>query len=102
MVVGETARAKNFSLNGYIQKTNPLLEKQDVVNFSNVKSCGTATAISLPCIFSNDTKNNFDVVDSKYEENLVDILQKSGYDVLWLENDDGCKGVCNRIKNDIQ
>lgn len=57
MVAGETARAKNFSLNGYTQKTNPLLEKQDVVNFSSVKSCGTATAISLPCIFSNDVKS---------------------------------------------
>ncbi len=97
LVVGETARAKNFSLYGYKKETNPLLEKEDVIAFKNVKSCGTATAISLPCIFSSKTKNDFNVVDAKYVENLIDILANAGYDILWLENDDGCKGVCNRI-----
>lgn len=100
MVIGETARAQNFSLNGYEKETNPLLKQEDVVNFNKVKSCGTATAISLPCIFSSSTRKEFNVVDSKYTENLVDLLQKSGYDILWLENDDGCKGICSRVKHE--
>lgn len=52
LFIGETARAQNFSLNGYEKETNPLLKKQDIVYFSDVTSCGTITAVSLPCMFS--------------------------------------------------
>jgi lipid A ethanolaminephosphotransferase len=96
-ILGETARTVNFSLFGYERKTNPLLEKQDVVTFDNVSSCGTATAVSVPCMFSSQGRSDFNVTDAKYTENLVDILQKAGYDILWRENDDGCKGVCDRV-----
>jgi lipid A ethanolaminephosphotransferase len=51
LVVGETARAANFSLNGYTRPTNPELAKEDVISFANASSCGTATAISVPCMF---------------------------------------------------
>ncbi|MGV8455657.1 sulfatase-like hydrolase/transferase, partial [Pseudomonas aeruginosa] len=51
-VVGETARADHFSLNGYARETNPELSKQDIVNFTQVRSCGTSTAVSVPCMFS--------------------------------------------------
>ncbi|MCP5175925.1 MAG: DUF1705 domain-containing protein, partial [Moraxellaceae bacterium] len=43
-VLGETARAQSFSLNGYSRLTNPLLSKQAIINFSQVSSCGTTTA----------------------------------------------------------
>lgn len=53
LIVGETVRAQNFSLYGYEKKTNPLLAQNDeIISFKNVTSCGTATAVSLPCIFS--------------------------------------------------
>lgn len=97
-IVGETARAKNFSLYGYEKETNPLLKKQNIITFKETSSCGTATAISVPCLFSHMTRSKFDVTDAKYTENLLDILQESGYKVLWLENDDGCKGVCERVE----
>lgn len=100
MIVGETARSMNFSLNGYPHKTNPLLAKEDVISFRNVYSCGTATATSVPCIFSNTPKNRFNVNDAKYSENLLDLIQQAGFEVLWRENDDGCKGVCNRVPNE--
>ena len=97
LVIGEAARAENFSLNGYGRDTNPMLEKQDIAYFKNATSCGTCTAVSVPCMFSHQGRDEFDVNSEKYQENLVDILQRVGYDVLWKENDDGCKGVCNRI-----
>jgi len=40
LVVGEAARARNFSLNGYEKKTNPFLEKEDIltiVKYDNYK-----------------------------------------------------------------
>lgn len=98
LIVGETARAANFSLNGYARETNPLLEKQDIVYYKDTVACGTATAVSLPCLFSNLPRGKFDTGNARYTENLTDFLRKAGYDVLWIENDDGCKGVCSRIK----
>ena len=97
IVLGEAARAQNFSLNGYKRQTNPLLSQEDILYFKNVTSCGTATAISVPCIFSSASRSNFDVVDAKFTENLMDLLQSSGYEVWWRDNDDGCKGVCDRV-----
>lgn len=99
MVLGETARAMNFSLNGYEKETNPKLKTQDIVNFPNVQSAGTATAVSVPSIFSFVSRKDFDVTDAKYTENLLDLLQQTGYKVYWLENDNGCKGVCTRVPN---
>lgn len=98
MVVGETARTHNFSLNGYEKETNPLLAKQaNLWSFRNVTSCGTATAISVPCMFSQLTHETFDKISAESQENVLDILQKTGYKILWRENDHGCKGVCTRV-----
>lgn len=99
LVLGETARAMNFSLNGYERETNPLLSKQDIVNFRHVESAGTATAVSVPAIFSVKGRKTFNPTDAKYTENLLDLLQQTGYQIYWLENDNGCKGVCNRVPN---
>lgn len=98
-VVGETARAANFSLNGYERNTNPLLSEQEVLSIENFYSCGTATAVSLPCMFSKFSKKEYDE-DKKYFENLVDVINKSGIRVIWRDNNSGhSKGVADRIKD---
>lgn len=96
LVVGETARAANFQLNGYARATNPLLLKRpDVVSFSQVASCGTSTAASLPCMFAKEGRSDYQ--SGSYEENLLDVLQRAGLAVLWIDNQSGCKGVCERV-----
>lgn len=100
IILGETARAQNFSLYGYERETNPLLKKQDIVTFKDVESCGTATATSVPCLFSHMTRETFDVNEARISENLLDLLQKGEYDIIWRENDDGCKSVCNRVQTE--
>lgn len=98
MVVGETARSQNFSLNGYHKATNPLLSQQaNLVSFQDVTACGTATAVSVPCMFSQLTHDSFDKAHAQNQENALDVLQKADYTLLWRENDHGCKGVCDRI-----
>ncbi len=97
LIVGETARAANFSLNGYEKETNPRLQKERILNFPDVYSCGTVTATSVPCMFSQQPRTEFNVSDAKMTQNLLDILKMAGYDVSWRENDDGCKGVCDRM-----
>ncbi|WP_188238501.1 phosphoethanolamine--lipid A transferase [Stenotrophomonas maltophilia] len=99
MVVGETARSQNFQLNGYPRATNPRLSRTEgVISFSDVSSCGTATAISVPCMFSQMTRQQYDNVRAATEENVLDILQRTGVSVLWRNNNNGgCKGVCERV-----
>ena len=97
LIIGETARAANFSLYGYQRKTNPLLEKQDVYVFKNTTSYGTSTAVSLPYMFYASEKKGFSVVDAKYKQNILDIIQATGTDIIWKDNDSGCKGVCLRV-----
>ncbi len=97
-VLGETTRAANFSLQGYARETNPLLAKQDIVYFKNMVSCGTVTAVSVPCLFSSRTRADFDAADEEFTENILDLAAKAGYDIYWKENDNGCKGVCARVE----
>jgi lipid A ethanolaminephosphotransferase len=100
LVVGETARAANFSLNGYTRPTNPELAKEDVISFANASSCGTATAISVPCMFLDVGHDNYKDSMAKNREGLLDVLQRAGVAVLWRDNNSGCKGACDRVPTD--
>jgi len=99
LVVGETSRAANFSLGGYPRPTNPLLAEEDVVYFHDVSSCGTSTAVSVPCMFSNMPRRHYDDALASHQEGLLDVIQRAGLSVLWHENDAGCKGACDRVPN---
>ena len=97
LVVGETARAENFSLNGYSKNTNPKLSQQDILNFSRVSSCGTATAVSVPCMFSGMPRKEYEERLASHREGLLDVAQRAGYQVTWIDNNSGCKGTCDRV-----
>ena len=97
IVAGETARAQNFSLGGYARKTNPELEKRDIAYFENASSCGTATAVSLPCMFSLLPRSGYSHEGGLAQENVLDVLKHAGNDVTWWENNTGHKGVAARI-----
>ncbi|MGB3178959.1 MAG: phosphoethanolamine transferase domain-containing protein, partial [Albidovulum sp.] len=97
IVAGETARSQNFSLNGYGVDTNPELSKRDVVSFTNVTSCGTATATSLPCMFSKYTRDDYSYDKGISTESLLDVLAHAGFHVEWWDNNTGDKGVAARL-----
>lgn len=99
LVLGETSRAANFSLGGYSRPTNPLLAEDEVVYFPDTTSCGTSTAVSVPCMFSNMPRAHYDDALASHQEGVLDIIQRAGLRVLWHENDGGCKGACNRVPN---
>ncbi len=96
LVVGETARGDHFGLNGYPRPTTPELAREGALSFGNAWSCGTSTAVSVPCMFSNLTREHLDDGPQR-RENLLDVLQRAGLAVLWLDNQAGCKGVCARV-----
>lgn len=97
LVVGETARADRFALNGYPRDTNPLLGREDVVSFTNVRSCGTSTAVSVPCMFSALGREHYSAREAAHWDNALDVLTRSGVKVIWRDNNSDSKGVANRI-----
>ncbi len=98
IVLGETARGQNFSFNGYERDTNPQLAARNVLNFSNTTSCGTETAVSVPCMFSPFTRAEYSSKKFRQSENLMDVLKYAGLEPLWVENNTGSKRVADRIE----
>lgn len=97
IVVGETARAQNFQLGGYERETNPELSKRDIFYFKDTSSCGTATAVSVPCMFSRYTRSEYSHAKALATENLVDVLGHAGVRTEWWDNNTGDKNVADRI-----
>ena len=99
LIVGETARAQSFSLGGYAKQTNMYTPALGVKYFSDVSSCGTATAVSVPCMFSRLNRLQFNQRLAQSQENVLDIIHRAGVEVLWLDNNSSCKGVCARVES---
>jgi lipid A ethanolaminephosphotransferase len=98
LVVGEATRADHFSLNGYNKETNPQLKKEDIINFSNVYSCGTSTAVSVPCMFSYYKKSDYSFKKGLRKENILDVLHHTNsISVLWRDNNSNSKGAALRV-----
>jgi lipid A ethanolaminephosphotransferase len=97
LVIGETARAQNFSLNGYGRETNPQLARRDIINFPHAQACGTSTEVSLPCMFSPFGRRHYDEEQILSHESLLHVLARAGFKVLWRDNQSGCKGVCEGL-----
>ncbi len=80
LVIGEAARAQNFSLYGYDRPTNPLLSESGAVALRDTVACSTYTTASLRCILSpEDTSSPF----AKNLEPLPSYLHRFGVDVIW-------------------
>lgn len=96
-VVGETARAANFGLDGYARMNTPELAKLDVINFPHTTSCGTSTEVSVPCMFSPFGRADYDEDRIRHHESLLHLVDRAGLKVSWLDNQSGCKGVCRGL-----
>ncbi len=101
LVVGETARAANWGLNGYTRQTTPelaeLAKTEPLVSFAEVTSCGTNTEVSLPCMFAPVGRRDYDESTIRGSESLLHVLARAGVGVNWRDNQSGCKGVCDGL-----
>ena len=97
LVVGETARAANWGLNGYARQTTPELAARGVLNFPHVTACGSSTEVSLPCMFSPWGRERYDEKAIRSHQSLLHVLQRAGVATVWRENQSGCKGVCTGL-----
>lgn len=99
IAAGETGRSASWSLDGYAKQTNPELSKRDIIYYSNATSCGTATATSLPCMFSPLTMADYSYQGGLENENLLDVLQRAGFHVEWWDNNTGHKNIADRVSS---
>lgn len=100
VVVGETARAANWGLSGYARQTTPELSRLPVVDMGAVRSCGTDTETSLPCMFAPQGRRDYDEARIRGSESLLHLLARAGVAVHWRDNQSGCKGVCDGLPQD--
>ena len=100
IVIGESARASSFSLGGYGRDTNRELAGLGVTYFTDVSSCGTNTATSLPCMFSSLGRKHYDEADAKSSENLLDVISHAGFAVEWEDNNTGSKRIAIRNREE--
>lgn len=101
LVVGESARAANWGLDGYRRQTTPELSRLPVVNFENVSACGTNTEVSLPCMFAPVGRRDYDETRIRGQESLLHVAARAGAVVHWRDNQSGCKGVCEGLPSDM-
>ncbi|KKC99364.1 phosphoethanolamine transferase [Photobacterium halotolerans] len=97
VVLGETARSMNFYYNGYKRNTNPYTTDMGLISFKQVSSCGTATAVSVPCMFSNMNRSDYKKSKASNQDNVMDVIGHAGVNLLWKDNDGGDKGVATHF-----
>jgi lipid A ethanolaminephosphotransferase len=101
LVVGETARSANWGLSGYVRQTTPqLAQVPGLVNFADVTACGTSTEVSLPCMFAPVGRRAFDDARIRGSQSLLHVAARAGVQVLWRDNQSGCKGVCEGLASE--
>ena len=98
LVVGETARAANWGLSGYARETTPqLAQVPGLLNFADVTACGTSTEVSLPCMFAPVGRRDYDEARIRGSQSLLHVVARAGVAVQWVDNQSGCKGVCEGL-----
>ncbi len=86
LVIGESARAQNFSHYGYVRNTNPYTRSSLMAVMPNTRSCATYTTQSVACMLSHEGSS---VSYLKNYEPLPSYMQRNGVDVVWRSNNWG-------------
>jgi lipid A ethanolaminephosphotransferase len=100
LAIGETVRSANFGLSGYARETTPELRQLDLMVYPRVQACGTSTEVSVPCMFAPVGRRDYDEQRIGNEQSLLQVLDRVGYEVVGIDNQSGCKGVCEGLRTD--
>ncbi|MDR1225035.1 MAG: phosphoethanolamine transferase [Tannerella sp.] len=100
VIIGESARYGNFSINGYERKTSPQLEKiEDLLTYSDVYATSNVTEFAIPLLLSRATPLNFE--KAYREKTFADAFRESGFYTGWVANQSGYHPYIKRIAKDI-
>ncbi|MCP5558316.1 MAG: phosphoethanolamine transferase [Verrucomicrobiaceae bacterium] len=83
LVIGETCRYQNWSLHGYARETSPkLAATPGLLDFTNVASGASYTAMSVPMILTGATPGNH--AGAAGMPSVASYFRAAGYKVYWL------------------
>jgi glucan phosphoethanolaminetransferase (alkaline phosphatase superfamily) len=83
LVVGETARASSFQIDGYPRETTPLLSANpDVISFQDVSAAAPCTLLSVPLLLTPASASQ--VAQAMSMPSCMGVFKKAGYRVHWL------------------
>jgi len=82
LVIGESARSRNFSLYGYEKNTNPLLSQIPDLFYYPANACATYTIATVRCILKHDNTNDL-------HEILPNYLYRNNVEVVWRTTNTG-------------
>lgn len=91
-IIGESARADHFSINGYTRPTSPHIESLGVVSLPHIKTYATLTRDAVPIMISPVTKKNFS--SDALEYSFVSYLRHAGFYTAWISNQGVCSFYC--------
>ena len=99
VIIGESARYGNFSINGYKRNTSPLLEKiPGIISYSDAFATSTVTEFALPLLLSRATPLN--PGDAYTEKTFTDAFKECGFFTGWIANQSGTNLYVERIAED--
>lgn len=85
LVIGESARYGNFSLNGYSRPTSPLLEQQTrLISYQDVLSTANLTTNAMQLMLTRATP--LDPGRAHKEKAITDAFKEAGFQVAWIAN----------------
>ncbi|MGR9085652.1 MAG: phosphoethanolamine transferase [Gammaproteobacteria bacterium] len=83
LILGESARADHFGVYGYPRNTTPLLQNErNLMVFTDVRSCGTTTAVSVRCLMTRATGETIKTAGE--EGSFISVFRKLGFRTSWV------------------
>ena len=84
LVLGESARADHFHINGYARPTTPNIEAWGMQTFRHTRACASETRLSVPCLLTRATPD--DMERAFRETSLVSVFRGAGFETSWISN----------------
>jgi lipid A ethanolaminephosphotransferase len=99
LVIGETVRAANWGRQADgLRNTTPLLDAApELLRWPRVRACGSDTETSVPCLFAPVGRRDYDEARIRRQQSLLHVLARAGVTLQWVDNQSGCKGVCDGL-----
>lgn len=88
LVIGESARADHWSMNGYERPTTPRISSETIINFPLVRSIGDCTAVTVPAMLTMQGPESRISINGPVnnQPNIVDIYKAAGYYTALVTN----------------
>lgn len=90
LIIGESSRYQNWSVNGYSRETSPNLsrlnEQGDLISFADMAASSNSTIMTVPIIVTRATPANFE--PARTEGSIAVAFREAGFKTGWISNQD--------------